>query len=547
MSNHVADVFISYARRTDREAARIAGALEGEGFSVWRDDQLPAHRAFSEVIEERLRAAKAVVVVWSQDAVASQWVRSEASLAREQSKLVQLSLDGVRLPMPFEQIACVDLSDWSGDSSDPRWRKIVSSVADLIGSGGEDQPRSSERPTMERPEKPSIAVLPFKTLGPAKVSEYLAEAISEEIVTALSRQHLFFVISSGSSFTYRDRRADPVRVGRELGVRYILEGSAIRLGHRVRVTAQLADADDGSNLWADQFDRELVDILAIQDEITESVVAAIEPAVLHHEGVRVVHKAVADFSALDCFYRGMWHLNRVSRDGYEQALSLFRESVRRDPELSLAYIGLSRILFGGAIFGWTAHGLDDLHEAREAAQTAIRLDPRDAYGYFACSGASLYLDDHGAALSEAETAVALNVNCAPAHIRMGQTLTFAGRPAEAITSLERGLRLSPYDAQLGVMLESLALAHYQARHYEQAVVHATAAMHQTHTPSSTVLAASLAQLGRLDEARAVLPPPGWQSGSPQRPMAAHYVNPSDLEHLREGVRLARQAAGNLAS
>jgi TolB-like protein len=477
------------------------------------------------VIEERVRTAKAVVVLWSQAAAESQWVRSEASLANEQSKLVQLRLDEARLPMPFEQVQCADLSHWSGDSRNPEWRKVVASVADLIGPSESCAPEV--RPAIARPGMPSIAVLPFRALGGAKGSEYLAEAVSEEIVTALSRQHLFFVISSGSSFTYRDRQADVGRVSRELGVRYVLEGSAVRLGQRVRVTARLADADDASTLWAEQFDRELVDILALQDEVAERVVAAIEPAMLHREGSRAARGALADFSALDCFYRGMWQLNRVSEEGYKEALALFREAVRGDPELSLGHIGLSRILFGGAIFGWTDRGEEDLREAR------------DAYAYFARSGASLYLGDHGAAVGDAETAISLNANCAPAHIRMGQTLTFAGRPADAIAPLQRGLRLSPYDSQLGVMSDSLALAHYHARQYEEAAATARAALNHTHAAGSTVLAASLAQLGRLAEARAMLPAPGWRSGSPQRPMAAPYADPADREHLREGVRLAR--------
>lgn len=315
-----------------------------------------------------------------------------------------------------------------------------------------------------------------------------------------------------------------------------------KLGERVRVTAQLVDVESGANIWADRLDSDLVDILALQDEITERVVAAIEPAMLRSEGVRAVRKSLADYSALDCFYRGMWHLNRMSREGYDEALSLFSEAVRRDPELALGHIGLARILFGGAVFGWSARPMEDLERARETAQTAISLDPRDAYGYFACSGASLYLGDHGAALSEARTAVGLNANCAPAQVRMGQTNIFGGYPAEAIAPLERGMRLSPYDAQLGVMLECLALALYHTHDYELAIVRAREAMHQNRTSASMVLAASLAQLGRLEEARAALPPARWEAPTPQRPMSARYANPAHLEHMREGVRLARGAA-----
>ena len=537
----MSDVFVSYARSTARQAQAVAEALRALGHGVWLDDEIPAHRAFADEIEERLASARAVLVLWSADAVKSQWVRSEADRARQDGKIVQIALDKTRLPMPFEQIECADLAAWGGDKADPEWRKVLSSLAVLGGDTAANPRPPGERPTIPTPEKPSIAVLPFKNIAAGKANDYFADAVSEDIVTILSRQHLFFVISSGSSFAYKGRDVELGRVGRELGVRYILEGSIRKFGKRMRVTAQLVDVADGSNIWAERFDGDLVDILSLQDEITERVVAAIEPAMLHSEGVRAVRKSPEEFSALDCFYRGMWHLNRVSKEGYEDALALFSKAVQLDPELALGHIGLSRILFGGAVFGWSSQPLIDLDRARAAGEAAIQLDPRDALGYFASSGASLYLGDHGAALGEAAAAIGLNVNCAPAQVRMGQVLIFAGRPAEAIAPLERGMRLSPYDSQLGVMLDSLALARFQMHDYEQAITHAREAMHQSYAASSMVLAASLAHLGRLAEAHAALPQTRWEAGSPQRPMTAPYANPAQLEHLRQGIRLARQS------
>ncbi len=389
------------------------------------------------------------------------------------------------------------------------------------------------------PALPSIAVLPFRNLGGDPEREYFADAISEDVAAVLSRWRWFFVIARNSSFAYKGRDIDPARIGNELGVRYVLEGSVRTIENRVRVTAQLVDAADGAHIWADRFDRDLVDILALHDEISERVAAAIEPAMLHREGARIVRKRPADFSALDCYYRGMWHLNRVSNDGYGEALTLFREAIERDGLLSLGHIGLARILFGGAVFGWSSQPMDDLKEARAAARTAIGLDNRDACAYFASAGTSLYLGDHGAALDEAKSAVSLNANFAPGQVRLGQVLIFSGRPAEAIAPIERCLRLSPYDPQQGVMLESLALAHYHIGKYDQAVIHARAAMHHNHARASVVLAAALAQLGRDEEAAKSLPREGRGAASPQSPMAAPYADPAQLEHLRQGVRLAR--------
>ncbi|HEY2177752.1 MAG TPA: TIR domain-containing protein, partial [Caulobacteraceae bacterium] len=196
----MSDVFISYARPTEGEATRIGEILRGLGYGVWRDDELPAHRDYSEVIEERLRAAKAVVVVWSVEAVKSQWVRAEADLAREAGTLVQLSLDGAPLPMPFNRIQCADLAGWKGDTGHPGWKKVALSVSALAGAG----PAPEAPPGPPLSTKPSIAVLPFADLSPAKDQDYFCDGVVVEIVTALSRFRTLFVIASGSSLSYRD-------------------------------------------------------------------------------------------------------------------------------------------------------------------------------------------------------------------------------------------------------------------------------------------------------------------------------------------------------
>ena len=547
----MSEIFISYARSTGASARRIGEALAALGHEVWSDERLPAHRAYADVIDERLRAAAAVVVVWSKAGAVSQWVRAEADLARTMGKLIQVVVDDATPPLPFNQIHCADLSNWSGDPSAAEWLTVLSSVAELERSQLAAAPPTQEdsrfeslsdpgrRPTLALPAKPSIAVLPFKNMSGDPEQEYFADAISEDVVTALSRWRWFFVIARDSSFTYKDHDVDLGRVGHELGVRYALQGSVRKLANRVQVTAQLVDTENGSHIWADKFDRELVDLMVLQDEITESVVAAIEPAMLHDEGVRIARKSLTDFSALDCFHRGMWNLNKASKEGYGEALALFRDAIRRDPELPVGHIGLARVLYGRAIYGWSAQPAADLEEARAAAEVAIGLDPRDAYGYFACAGASLYLGDHGAALLNANRAVALNPNFAYGHYRLGQVLLFSGRPAEAIAPIERSLRFSPYDPQLEPMLELLALAHYQAKNYDEAVNQARNALNLNGGRASVVLAASLARLGRTKEAAEAVPQSRNPLASRWRTLAAPYADPAMLEHLREGFRLAR--------
>jgi adenylate cyclase len=386
------------------------------------------------------------------------------------------------------------------------------------------------------PAKPSIVVLPFENRTADPEQEYFADAVTEDIVTALSRWRWFFVIDRNSSFALKGRHLEPTRIGEDLGVRYILQGSVRRSGARVRLSAQLIEAATSANLWAEHYDRDLQDILALQDEITEQVVGAVEPAMLHTEGARITRKNPADLDALDCFQRGMWRLNKVSEEDYRLAMGFFRQAIERDPELALGHVGLARALYGGAIYGWSSDPAADLAAALAAAQTAIRLDPRDAYGYFAASGASLYLGRHREALDEARRTIALNPNLAFGHFRLGQVLLYSGRASEAIGPIERSLRHSPFDPQQGAMLSLLALAHFHAGAYAEAVRRAEDAVALRDLRAPVVLAAGLARLGRLGEARRA-------GGSPniaglRLAKLAPYARAADRADFLDALRLA---------
>jgi len=407
----------------------------------------------------------------------------------------------------------------------------------LEGADGQGEARRS----LPLPAKPSIAVMPFHNMSGDPEQEYFVDAVSEDIVMALSRWRWFFVIARDSSFAYKDRGLDPGRVGEELGVRYILEGSVRRAGQRVRVTALLLEAATGAHLWADTFDREMVDIFRLQDEITEQVVGAIEPAMLHSEGARIARKNVGDLTAFDCFQRGMWHFNKMTDEGARTAMDLFRQAIERDPELALSYIGLARALYARVVYGWSDDGAADLLEAYDAAQLAIRLDPRDAYSHFAAAGAALYLGRHREALEEARKTIALNANFAFGHFRLGQVLVYSGRAREAIAPIERSLRYSPYDPQLGPMHRMLALAHFHAGNYAECVAEAEAAIRLNDVASARLLAAGLAKLGRIEEAAAAYPAELRERLRARLGYPMPYANATDRAALQEAVRSATQA------
>jgi adenylate cyclase len=262
----VQHVFISYARSTAKEAQAVAGALRGLGHEVWLDDEIPAHRAYADVIEERLLAAGAVVVIWSAEAVKSQWVQSEADKARETGKLVQLNLDGAKLPMPFDRIQCADMTGWTGDLNAAGWKKVVASIADLVGGSAPAAVPAANAP-LPLPSKPSIAVMPFANLSGDPDQEYFVDGMVVEITNALSRFKSLFVIASGSTLSLKGNGVGPLEAAQQLGVRYVLEGSVRKAGNRVRISVQLIDAADGSQIWTNRFDDALDDVFDLQDKV----------------------------------------------------------------------------------------------------------------------------------------------------------------------------------------------------------------------------------------------------------------------------------------
>ncbi|HWD66723.1 MAG TPA: winged helix-turn-helix domain-containing protein [Caulobacteraceae bacterium] len=399
-------------------------------------------------------------------------------------------------------------------------------------------------PPLALPDKPSIAVLPFKNLSGDQDQEYLADAISEDIVTALSRWRWFFVIARHSSFTFKNRDVEPARIGEQLGVRYLITGSVRAHGERVRVAAQLAHATSGSNLWAEKFDRPLTDVFALRDEVAEQVAAAIEPAVLEGEALRVGAKPSPALNALDCFYRGMSWSNRLTPEGDAVAIDLFRAAVRLDPDFALGHAGLARALYAQVLYGSPASREAILRESLSAARAAVRLDPREATGHYAAAGAELYLANHAAAERDARLAVALNPNFASAHYRLGHVLLFSGQPKEATTPLMMALRLSPFDPQLRPMTDMLGLAYFQARDYAAALEYARRASQFGGGAASAVQVAALSKLGRIDEAIEALGRVDRAKTSRQRPLPAPWADPAALEHLRDAYRAARRARGD---
>ncbi len=358
-------------------------------------------------------------------------------------------------------------------------------------------------PALTLPDKPSIAVLPFTNMSGDVDQEYFADGIAEDIITALSRFRYLFVIARNSSFTYKGRAVDVKHVGRDLGVRYVLEGSVRKAGARIRITAQLIDAISGHHVWAERYDRDLVDIFAVQDEITGRVAGAIEPELLKIESERVATRSAASLSAWDLVRQGTWQFHQITPAGHARARELFREAIKLDPKLSDSHIWLARVSAGMVAFGWSDRSQDDLREGLDAAHIALQLDAKDPYSHYALAIVCVFSGALEQAGRAAEAAVEISPSFALGFFVLGVSRLFSGDAAGAIESFERGLRLNPYDPQNFVFIQLLALAYYFIDQKSKALQAAERAsqIRPKWLPTLETLALCYVSLDRENEAR----------------------------------------------
>ena len=398
----------------------------------------------------------------------------------------------------------------------------------------------SSKEALPLPNKPSIAVLPFENMSGDREQDYFADGISEDLITALSHIRWLFVIARNSSFVYRGQAVDVKQVSRSLGVRYVLEGSVRKSGNRIRITAQLVDALSGAHHWAERYDRDVTDIFALQDEIVQHVVGAIEPRLLAAEGLRSQTRAPEDLDAWDMVARAMSRYWRVTDADIEAAIAMLKEAVRRHPDYAPAH---SMLAFGLVLEGhlWrTAFEIPRL--AIESARRAAELDDGDPWAHLALGYVAFVRRQTEEAVAQFRRAIELNPNFAAAHGYLGNPLAFDGQSDEAIASLSLAIRLSPHDRQNPIFMAGIAVAHYLAKRYHQAIEWGHKAVQQC--PSVTgiyrILIASLAQAGQIDEARALLA--GLREMQPEISLAwvermVPYT-PAQMPHFLDGLKKA---------
>ena len=400
-------------------------------------------------------------------------------------------------------------------------------------------------PALPLPDKPSIAVLPFQNMTGDAEQEYFVDGMVEEITTAIARLPWLFVIARNSAFTYKGKPIDLKEVARELGVRYVLEGSVRKAGNRVRITGQLIDTTTRAHIWADRFDGALDDIFELQDQVASNVAGAIEPKLRQSEIERASRKPTANLTAYDLYLHALAQSYRYTDEGLAEAVVLARRALAIDPSYAPAAALVGRCRALQRVQGWGSLSDADIGEACHLARQALEAERDDAETIWQAASTLFYLAGEAAIAAAAlDRALARNSNAAHAWYFRGQIHALRNQPEAAIEAVERARRLSPFDPISFFYAGNLALAHFAARRFEQTIQWADSALHDQPrlVTAMRVKVAALAHLGRLDEARAelnrVLAIDPKQTIARFRRRTLHFAAPEVHELFVTGLRLA---------
>ncbi|MGD9979411.1 MAG: TIR domain-containing protein [Hyphomonadaceae bacterium] len=502
----MADVFISYSR-TDADAARrFAEAFEALGMSVWWDVALRSGETFDEAIEQALKQAKAVVVLWSKASIGSRWVRTEATIADRNGTLAPVMIEACERPILFELTHTADLCHWRGDTGDKAWLAFEAVVRELVAKRAGPEGAVPAKPnTPDRDARPSILVLPFVNMSGDSEQEYFADGVTEDIITDLSKIAALSVVSRNTAFTYKGKAVAVAALARDVGVSHILEGSVRKSGARVRVTAQLLDAKSDAQIWAERFDRTLDDIFAIQDEISKAIVAALQVKLAPEEKRAIEQRATASSEAYELYIMA----RAFSRKGSERLkpviIRICKRVVELDPNFAPAWALIS---FAESELSQRGVAGSDPQRALDAAKRAIDADPNFAPGYAALAEAHL----RGLAESQPidallERAFQLDADCYEAHLMAGSSAIPRRDYATAIHHFERaialdedaywpaGMVVQAYEA-LGNLDDMRAAARRSLERCEKIL-----AREPDHSGALGFFVTSLADLGETDRAR----------------------------------------------
>ena len=465
----MADVFVSYARSDKARVAPLVAAIEAQGWSVWWDPEIDAGQQFDDQIEAELKAAKAVVAVWTPTSVASRWVRGEAREAADRGTLVPVRFDAANLPMDVRAIHTTDLDHWGEDAQSPPFQALLRALSAMIVRQGGSH-ASNATPGSTRSAAPAaanrigICVLPFANMSGDAEQEYFSDGISEDIITDLNKVSALFVVARNTAFTFKGKSLDVAQVARQLKVSHVLEGSVRKAGGRVRITAQLIEGDSGGQIWAERYDRDLNDIFALQDEISEAIVKALRLKLLPEEKQAIEQRGTDNVDA--------YNLYLMARQNYATG-------IEQDPKRAEASIRMCR--------------------------RATEIDPDYAQAWALMAlGQMLMHFAHGRrgddGMAAAERALALDAHLAEAHAVKARILSQYGRHDEASAEIDIALRLDPESYEVN---KSAAYLRLRQRRLDEAIRFYEKAMTlmEMDVNSPTLLMTCYGAVGQAENAR----------------------------------------------
>ena len=419
--------------------------------------------------------------------------------------------------------------------------KQLKNIAEPVRVYGIRLDGAPRHPELALPDKPSIAVLPFQNMSGDPEQEYFSDGMTEDLITDLSKVSGLFVIARNSSFAYKGRSVKVQEIGRDLGVRFVLEGSVRKAGNRVRITAQLIDAGSGGHLWAERFDRDLTDIFSTQDEVVEKIVGTLAVTLTKGEERRLRQRGTGNLEAYETWLRARALLTRGTRESLVQARAMYRRAIEIDLNFAAPHAGLALAAISEYVSGWAPDPAQALDEAERWARRAVELNDQEPVSHMALGNVLLWRRDHDGALAEFHRMIALDPNFAQGHGATGLALMYAGRAADALEPFAMAMRLDPHFPN--ILLHFLAQANFSLGKYETAAQQLLdrIARNPGTDASRMLLASCYGHLGRAQDARAAWA--GLLKVNPdfslmQRAGVLPYKDPRDFERIAEGLAKA---------